>query len=1542
MADADEGSLSSRQTGDDDDDDDDDDDANVRPVTGEAPTEFQKTLGTSVSARARDARAASDSGGSDARRPGAAHLALPDEVVMRILRLTLDPAREAEPVATGLGGGTGGDVKTWSVGGRFRTWLVQGIRRRAGGGMGAGGRAPACASRGNPVGVASTATNDDEAVTPHTLGHPPPARVVPRGPLREVCRQWRRLLDAACTHLEARRAMVFGDDELVGLAGVLSHRCTRLTLEGSHMVSGRCSLTSFGLRDAAARLPALAALDVEQTGMELAEVLHIAATQCPALRELRVCGQPTSDGRHAHGTGWSREGPRPVAGRTHADAHPGATHGGSNARGRMATGTGAGAGGGVDGWSPSSSWPPSPPAGASFPSASSSFGGHSCGSPALQCPPPPSTSASAGPWESAMLHEIPAGPPALAELDRLLRAGPAGLEELTLRHLPELFATREAGERWEGVGAGGPGGRGNGGWGSAVHPPRTTRQRATEPLADPNDWGWGGNGRGGVGGTGDFRPLHARRGEHERVHVPPAASQRAGVYAALVGCQSLRSLRLDDVGLDDATAAALVRSLPAALEELHLAGWAIGPRTTAAVASALATDARPALWNVSLPGAAMSVGAAVTLDTALARRRGGGRALFVRLGVTDDDEKAPTARGVLVRRCLERWQQRHRANLPAARSGAEAAGKDKDRRRPVWPTTGGEELKLSASAPVDEIHAGDDEIHAPRDEGVGALARWSPRHLTLALCHHMAQCEAFYDEDEAASHLRSSRRERRCGDSDVSDDEDDEDDAVDVGDVDEDGDEALGRRPRRGGSGRSRRWRSWRAPRVWAALGGGPQTRESTSRATWAAAGEWLGTQERDDSLRAWSARAAAYGRFMPHAIALINTIASASAANLSVDQGDAARTAGEAVEAADRGGCDGDAAIFAAAAADVVSGATALGLDIQWLADPGVSRALAGAAIPVALAAAAPETPETMLDAIHVALCTQLVANDLVRDAANNSHQSAHVLDGRVTSREGQARKGAEAGYWIRGRYVRAVGMRNVGSAYLAGGAACAVYDALRRWLDQSGGDSRVGLEPHELLHASMLPAWITAAHGRSPAEAAGAVAVAAAGLRALAGHEGSKGETGLRVLAKLLGEAARLQPRHPHRGELHDAVREMFTRRKFAPLLRARRDGNDIISWPQWLHAVGAPPPLDEANAVTMHAHLSSGAAEYERLEAEAASLAAKMSRLGSRLRGLASDLQISTQFHREPARQLLREAHTAMGWRREPAGGGGAGRARAERPPPGTLDETMSGGGEPSGAPSSPLHPVQSFLLPGGRLELAALRVSAAGGVNVNDRRRRDGVRWRSVPHAPPAAPTTLIRRPDPGWECRARGALRRLLAHCARAAPYVGTSEGAAREAPGWSRVDDVEDTSRLFTATWEARAAAAMLAWFMDTEDTEEEEEEAGETDAAARCSSPRGRPAGQTDDVRSGGRLEDVLRVLGVTEEGADPARVLPVRAMMSLRRKAGRAGGTVELDHTLRRNLLLDLDTESTDAAENTQRGDASSLVLSSHLQNSSGYPYD
>jgi len=180
----------------------------------------------------------------------------------------------------------------------------------------------------------------------------------------------------------------------------------------------------------------------------------------------------------------------------------------------------------------------------------------------------------------------------------------------------------------------------------------------------------------------------------------------------------------------------------------------------------------------------------------------------------------------------------------------------------------------------------------------------------------------------------------------------------------------------------------------------------------------------------------------------------------------------------------------------------------------------------------------------------------------------------------------------------------------------------------------------------------------------------------------------------------------------------------------------------------------------------------------------------------------------------------------------------------------------------------------------------------------------------------------------------------VAHCAAAAPYVGAA--AARGAPqGWSRVDDVEDTSRLFASSWEARAAAAMLAWYMATEQGEGEGEGEGEGGGEGQehaeaegegkeeglgegqRTTADGEVLGSTlggggGEVRrrqtigggggggGGSALDATLRVVGVSEAS------LPVRAMMSLRRAAaagaaGAAGGAV-LDPVLRRNLLVDV----------------------------------
>ena len=103
---------------------------------------------------------------------------------------------------------------------------------------------------------------------------------------------------------------------------------------------------------------------------------------------------------------------------------------------------------------------------------------------------------------------------------------------------------------------------------------------------------------------------------------------------------------------------------------------------------------------------------------------------------------------------------------------------------------------------------------------------------------------------------------------------------------------------------------------------------------------------------------------------------------------------------------------------------------------------------------------------------------------------------------------------------------------------------------------------------------------------------------------------------------------------------------------------------------------------------------------------------------------------------------------------------------------------------------------------------------------------------------------------------------------------GGGVGSEEDPPGWLRVDDVRDTSRLFREAWEYTAAASMLAWFADCAVEEEEE-----------------------------GALREVLRVLGARDDAGERGGV-PVSATRGLRRRDGAEG--VALDETLRRNLLL------------------------------------
>ena len=409
------------------------------------------------------------------------------------------------------------------------------------------------------------------------------------------------------------------------------------------------------------RLPALVVLDVRRTGMELAEIFHVASAS----------GEPRA--REVHE---------------------------SSARGRVATRTRTvstptkkASACGPEASTPSVSTPQ-----ASTPSVSTPL---TPSSPPSASPPsrtrlPPTaslfslpSSSSLGPWESAVPHDVPSGGAALSELARLLRAGPPGLEELSLAHLPNLWR----------------------------------------------------------------RPKASRADEEE---TSAAAGRRAGACAALAERTSLRALRLRDVGLDDAAAADVVRSLPSTLEELRMEGEGVGARATGEIARAggggrragfvVRRDAAEGRRRASRHGTRRRDGEETRERTRALRQAGGrrsrrlvlrGRREEIKRGVGFDQSSAgtgaagtETGTATLARRFLARWTRRR---------GASRSKRVED----------DGELRLSADAPADpneeEMDDDDEEID---EEIEDALRRWTPRAVARDVLSHLARREAFHDDDD--------------------------------------------------------------------------------------------------------------------------------------------------------------------------------------------------------------------------------------------------------------------------------------------------------------------------------------------------------------------------------------------------------------------------------------------------------------------------------------------------------------------------------------------------------------------------------------------------------------------------------------------------------------------------------------------------------------------------------------------------------------------------------------------------------------------------
>lgn len=539
----------------------------------------------------------------------------------------------------------------------------------------------------------------------------------------------------------------------------------------------------------------------------------------------------------------------------------------------------------------------------------------------------------------------------------------------------------------------------------------------------------------------------------------------------------------------------------------------------------------------------------------------------------------------------------------------------------------------------------------------------------------------------------------------------------------------------------------------------------------------------------------------------------------------------------------------------------------------------------------------DQVIEEVEDALFTQLIAYDVVSDAIN-AHFSFHGMFSRKDEgSRSHYNRVDEQGMAIPGYEWEKNGGRRWAHSlegveghpiefffeYLSSQSGCAwaMYDAIYRSLDYQrmrfeGTNTTLNYASFDrwtetLLRDVHAPVWICGALDRPWPEMEAALRIAA---RVIAGvrNENDLRKPEIDAIALILSGAADCYPKHPwrldtfsHDGssvsssseaikELDDAVEAFFRRRKFAPLPRGTgahdlwHDHRPVIrSWAEWLQSIGSPPPLTIHRAREKHDELAAGNSEYERLEAELASLHARMDKLGGALRNARSELRTSAAFHRVPATRYLRQA--AEGWVRfkQPRATPSPRLRQAKLDPkrPWTLDA----------------HARRDSLSAGGSGPFVA---SATARVPRSE--------WtlRRVPSPLTNVPEEMDALAE--LDDRAADALRRLFEHCDAAAAYTGGDDFDGLDAnidgtycAGWSRVDDGQGVAE--RANLRRGPDAATLATYAHERETVSERE-TRETVSERGERGERGRGGGGSIPAESAARrsLRNALRVLGASE----------------------------------------------------------------------------